>query len=420
MQPVGPVTFEQFVSYLRSALHHLYDPDELRRSPLATFFGVANGFDAASALQNILIEAVNALEPAPTEPPQSRAWRIYDALVYRYIRGFDRQVVADQLGISGRQLRREQRAALEVLAGRLWHEHGLGSKQSEPQVPSQAGDSSGSPSDAGVVPLPSWLNDLPPEKPAPLGQVFQSVMLTVRPLVERWHVQLESIPLGDVADIIVSQVALRHALLCVLGVIVPRAQYGTVQVQVQAQRQNVEITVTSPLSAEAMASFDSQERASLEAAAHLAKIAGGTLDLVVAAGNQQARLALPALRKIQVLVVDDNADTLHLFGRYLAGTRYCFACTRDPTEVLRLVNELDPPIIVLDVMLPEVDGWELLAQLRSQPDGVDRAIIVCTVLPQEALALSLGANAFLQKPVTREAFLSALDQQSRLLGLASS
>ncbi|MCU0502572.1 MAG: hypothetical protein MUC51_12565, partial [Anaerolineae bacterium] len=56
------------------------------------------------------------------------------------------------------------------------------------------------------------------------------------------------------------------------------------------------------------------------------------------------------------------------------------------------------------------DGWELLAQLRQQPETVDSAVIICTVLPQEALALGLGADAFLQKPVSQEDFLSALDR----------
>ena len=120
-------TFDQFVGNLRSALHYLYDPDQLRRSPLAALFGVS-GFDAVSALQRILTDAVEALQPGADEPPQSRAWRIYDALVYRYVRRFERDVVADQLGISGRQLRREQRAALEVLADYLWKQYGLAAK----------------------------------------------------------------------------------------------------------------------------------------------------------------------------------------------------------------------------------------------------------------------------------------------------
>ena len=112
--------FDTFVSHVRSALNRLYDPDELRRSPLAVAFGIADDFDAAATLQRILMDAIEALRPAADDPPQSRGWRIYDALFYRYIRGFDRDVVADQLGISGRQLRREPRAAHEVLAQHLW------------------------------------------------------------------------------------------------------------------------------------------------------------------------------------------------------------------------------------------------------------------------------------------------------------
>ena len=116
-----------------------------------------------------------------------------------------------------------------------------------------------------------------------------------------------------------------------------------------------------------------------------------------------------------VLVVDDNADTLQLFGRYASGTRYCLTGTRDPGQALRLVGELDPQVIVLDVMMPEVDGWELLARLRADPHTSEAAIVICTVLPQEALALALGADAFLQKPVGQEAFLAVLDRLTAAL-----
>ena len=54
------------------ALNHLYDPDELRRSPLTRTFGVAGEFDAAASLQRILTDAIEALRPAADEPP-SRA-----------------------------------------------------------------------------------------------------------------------------------------------------------------------------------------------------------------------------------------------------------------------------------------------------------------------------------------------------------
>jgi CheY-like chemotaxis protein len=61
-------------------------------------------------------------------------------------------------------------------------------------------------------------------------------------------------------------------------------------------------------------------------------------------------------------------------------------------------------------MLPGIDGWELLGRLREHPQIGTAPIIVCTILPQEEFALTLGAAEFLRKPVSREALLSALDQ----------
>jgi CheY-like chemotaxis protein len=63
------------------------------------------------------------------------------------------------------------------------------------------------------------------------------------------------------------------------------------------------------------------------------------------------------------------------------------------------------------VMMPNVDGWELLGRLRQHPSTADIPVLVCTILPQETLALSLGASAFVRKPITRQVFLSALDHQ---------
>ena len=61
--------------------------------------------------------------------------------------------------------------------------------------------------------------------------------------------------------------------------------------------------------------------------------------------------------------------------------------------------------------MPHVDGWEILGRLKQHPATKDIPIVVCTILAQQELALSLGASGFLRKPVSRQAFLSALDRQ---------
>jgi CheY-like chemotaxis protein len=121
-------------------------------------------------------------------------------------------------------------------------------------------------------------------------------------------------------------------------------------------------------------------------------------------------VTLPVAPQTTVLVVDDNADTLRLLQRYLSGTRYRFLGVRDPAQAVAAADMVSPAAIVLDVMLPGVDGWELLSRLREHPHTRGVPVIVCTILPQERVALMLGAAAFLRKPVSREALLVALDQ----------
>ena len=108
-----------------------------------------------------------------------------------------------------------------------------------------------------------------------------------------------------------------------------------------------------------------------------------------------------------------------MFTKASLGTRYRFIGTRDPEQALPLAQELAPRIIVLDIMLPGTDGWELLGRLREHPETGDVPILVCTILPQDKLAMTLGAAGFVRKPVSREALLDALNHQMALTGSRS-
>ena len=74
------------------------------------------------------------------------------------------------------------------------------------------------------------------------------------------------------------------------------------------------------------------------------------------------------------------------------------------------IEATHPDVIVLDVMLPDVDGWKLLTYLREAPISLDIPIIVCSVIKEEELALALGAERFLAKPVRPRLFVETLNQ----------
>jgi CheY-like chemotaxis protein len=119
-------------------------------------------------------------------------------------------------------------------------------------------------------------------------------------------------------------------------------------------------------------------------------------------------LRLPAAERI-VLVVDDNADMLQLFEGFLFRHNYRVVTASAAEEVLTLARQFQPYAITLDLMMAGRDGWDLLQQIRNEPDTHHIPIIVCTVLRQKELSLSLGASAYLQKPVTEHELLTALE-----------
>ena len=122
------------------------------------------------------------------------------------------------------------------------------------------------------------------------------------------------------------------------------------------------------------------------------------------------RLEMPSVGKIQVLVVDDNPDMVRFFQRATEGTHYWTMHLQQGKDLFDRVAVEPPDIIVLDVMLPDIDGWELLIRLHEDLETRAIPVIVCSVIREEELALSLGAAAYLPKPVRRRAFIQALDR----------
>jgi CheY-like chemotaxis protein len=404
------VAREEFLKHLRDALNHLQDPNRLRRNPLAVLFDVANRVDTPSALQRILVEAIETLEPQADEPSHSRAWRIYDALFYQYVQQFSQQEVADQLGISARQLRREQKAALETLGCRLWKQFDLEAKQHENgETRTSTPSRMASPNLNEEL---AWLRDIHPEKPTDLQETLSTVLDLARPHASAHGVGLEMAVPAVLPNLSVHPVALNQTLLNLLGVAVHQASDGQVRISARLLRWEVEIRVECTTSGPAP--IPAKDANSLDVTHQLVDLCRCRLDVTDNKNTFSAVLVLPAHEQLPVLAIDDNVDTLRMLQRYTSGTRYHLVGTQDPEESLNLVERISPQIIVLDVMMPQVDGWRVLGRLRQHPLTERVPVVVCSILAQEELAFSLGASGFVRKPVTRRAFLAALDQQMNL------
>lgn len=400
---------DQFTRHLRDALNHLQDPQFLRSSPLAALFGIADRFDTFSALQRILTEAIESLEPDATEPSQSRAWRTYESLYYRYVQQCGQQEIADQLGIGTRHLRREQQAALEALAERLWVQHDLGSVLPDGSLLSRSSTVQ-SDQQAHVHSELSWIAECSTDTPTDLAEGLENAVGLAQTLADRHSVDLVVQTPDTLPPVSVHPVALTQMLISLFSVAIHRSLNSVVSIEVEVEPYDVLFRVRGQAAPHGGNGLSENDATSIKLAQRLMDMCGGRLEVSDGKTGFEAMLALPVFELVSVLVIDDSADTQQLLQRYAIGTRYRVVGTRDPGEAVGVARSVSPQAILLDVMMPQVDGWKVLARLRQHPDTERFPVIVCTIMAQEELALALGASGFLRKPVSRQDFLDVLDR----------
>ncbi len=110
-----------------------------------------------------------------------------------------------------------------------------------------------------------------------------------------------------------------------------------------------------------------------------------------------------------VLVIDDDPSQRELMTRFLAREGFRARTASDGLAGLELARKLKPRAILLDVLMPGVDGWSILSALKTDPDLSGIPVIMVTFVDQRGLAASLGAADYVQKPVKWDRFRQVMD-----------
>src|SRR6516164_2075834 len=103
-----------------------------------------------------------------------------------------------------------------------------------------------------------------------------------------------------------------------------------------------------------------------------------------------------------VLVIDDDATARELIADHLKAEGFSVVTAAGGVEGLKLAKKLRPTAITLDVMMPDLDGWSVLAALRQDPELADIPVIMVTIVDEHRRGIALGAAGYLTKPVDRE------------------
>ena len=120
--------------------------------------------------------------------------------------------------------------------------------------------------------------------------------------------------------------------------------------------------------------------------------------------------AAPALPLRQALVVEDSQSAAEQIQRYLGDLGARAELHTLAGGAIARARELQPDLIMLDILLPDAVGWELLRQLKAEPRTRNIPVIIVSVVDEPERARALGAAAFLVKPIGRATFLSTLQR----------
>jgi GAF domain-containing protein/CheY-like chemotaxis protein len=132
------------------------------------------------------------------------------------------------------------------------------------------------------------------------------------------------------------------------------------------------------------------------------------LEPVPASKTESTLQAETAKRK--VLVIDDDPDAVYLMQENLNPHEFTVIGAREPAEGLNLAREQQPDAILLDILMPVTDGWQVLNDLKTDPATSNIPVILLTIVDKKALGFRLGAAAYLLKPLDPALVLNTLKQ----------
>ncbi len=391
---------DTFTSLFKDLITHLYDHAAIETHPLAARIPLPRGSSQhrAEAIQKLVLEEIERLRPAGGDPIyRSSEWRPYLILQMRYIQGRNPAEIAGALYVGERQFRRDHSRALQALSIRIWERC---FRPMQPAAPEE------------MPPAEQEEFALQPEQ-LELKEVLQGIKATLAQRLNSEQIHLELDLPSNPMPLFADRVLMRQILLSLINYSLHLCTGRSLTLHADHHAREAVIGIR----------FDTDDQwdASLPDGKDLLNFVRSWSRRIRArveeaypphgqAGEVNLRLVFLAVQQKVLLVVDDQVATIKMFERYLSLSDIDVIGLTDPAQVMDMARQIQPMLIALDVMMPQMDGWEVLQSLQLDPLTQHIPVLVCSAWDEPELAHSLGAAAFLKKPIVQRAFFDVLIQ----------
>lgn len=387
---------ELFIEQVKEVLESLYNFAILQNHPLASQVGIHladTGESAAHALRRNVMEAIETLNPGNQVAMRTNEARIYNLMHIYYIRRMSIQEAGMEVGISRRQIYRDLRTGYEQVAAILW------------QKIHQAGATKAVLEPLSLSPITMEMTHLEAEVHSiDLKKLLEAALKAVQVLMERHNTYLDLHLPDDSVLISTNPTIAQQVLTLLLSQTIQQVKptYCAIDLDLQGIELILQCSFLPSNNDWAIPQYDE------------------TVEVMMAKLRWKLQLNTPPLpfyvfiralqSKLNLLIIDDNHGLIELLERYFADEKYYVMVAYDGETGLQLAQEKQPDAIIMDLMMPGMDGWELLQHLRTHTRTQHIPVIICSVINDPELAYSLGASTFVKKPISKESILKALSK----------
>ena len=397
------MTAVEFTQHIRFALYHLFEVSVLDKGPariLAPWLRqVCEPMDQTSAgqqLHRLLVETIERLKPAEPLDANLPRHRTYLILKRRYLDGAPIQHLEVEFNSSSRQFRRDNHRAVEELALQLWN---LAPQAAQAAV-AAAGRTDGTKPDSALADFDRSISAIN------LLDLVVDAAQTLSVIISSTHTQVVADISAELPPVTADRVALRLALIKLLRAAIAHSPTRTLRLHASQIQDGIMLMV------DGVCDLKTSDAAFAEAAQMFA-LADGRLELESTesdpAGTVCIAARLETQQRMTVLVIDDDPAMGRIIQRYLTLKPIRVVSCSSTDNALKMARDLQPILILLDVLMPRRDGWEVLQELKANPDTYHINLAVCSIWDERELALSLGADLFFQKPIGRAELLECIE-----------
>jgi CheY-like chemotaxis protein len=408
---------EEFTQHIRFALQHLYEISVLDKGPapaLAEWLDQVErqGGEVSPGrrLHDVLVRAIQQMKPGDPIDANLPRHRSYLILKRRYVDGISIQQLEAEFNSSSRQFRRENHRAIEELVLALWHMAPAAVPAPVPVEASAAAQESLTGGSEGSFDFKRSVGTIN------LFDLVVDAAGTLSIIISNTRTQVVADVRPDLPPVAADRVALRLALIKLLRVAIAHSPGRVVTLRAEVGDDTLDLSVSGIADiAPGDAAFD--EATQLFALADSTAVlqadpadaeSAGEVPAQAPAQSQRCIVRLPVHHLPTILVIDDDPAMVRIIQRFTATQQVQVISCNSSDDVVAIARKAQPALILLDVLMPKKDGWEVLQELKATPDTYHLPLAVCSIWDERDLAMALGADLFFQKPIERAALLEVI------------